>query len=134
MGNTIDQTFEQAVNKTVNWWAEKMQAPMNQNNGDDCDSGGLTLMLSNLVSQKAQQTISSENIKLFKSNLKNQLMSMEGQRVCLSVGYHPCQELATSAQAAGIDVMCFPYKTTSWINEKNLAMASYQYRGELREI
>jgi len=66
----MTQTYEEAVLKTVMFWTEKaFETPMNQNNGDDSERGGLAFLLMNTLASRAQKTATPEKIKLFEKKL-----------------------------------------------------------------
>lgn len=47
--------FTDAALKTAMWWSEKVfRTPMNQNNGDNTQQGGLTFLLQNGPAYKRQ--------------------------------------------------------------------------------
>lgn len=128
------QTFEQAIEKVVNFWTEKsFNTVCNQNNGDDSAAGGLVFMLQNILSSEAQQTVTPEKIEKFKEKLTELIKKQGREYIVLSVDYHPCNTLFEAAQYADISIQCFPCKTTTWI-ENNIAKASYQYRGKLQTL
>lgn len=132
------QTYEQAVEKIVNFWIEKsFKTALNQNNGDDSDNGAIGFMLMNMVASKAQDTVTEEKIEAFKVSLTKRLMLEEGSSPwhrTLDVDYHPCEHLFLSAQDAGIDPGCFPCKTWTGIDNENKAMAAYQYGATPKEL
>lgn len=132
------QTYEQAVNKTVQFWVEKsFKTLMNQNNGDDSPNGGMVFMLMNMASMSAKKTIDDGKIKLFESKLTELLMSIETEsqwRRFLDVDYHPCEILRESATFAGIDTRCFPCKTWTRIENDNSVTAAYQYGGKPEKL
>lgn len=130
---TTTQTFEDAVLKTVMFWSDKsFRTPMNQNNGDDSPNGAMGFMLMNMLSSKAQESITEDKIKSFENKLTELLMGVKNEARWnweLDVDYHPCQMLATAAEFAGLDSSCFPCKTWTRIDQDFNAIASYQYGG-----
>jgi hypothetical protein len=134
---TDTQTFEQAVEKTVNWWAEKsFNTPMNQNNGDDSHNGGMAFALMNLVSMQSQSKVTPDKIERFKEKLTEQLLDKGNNGwINLHVDYHPDTMLSDACEYAGINAFgLLPCKTTSWIDKENKVTVSYGYRGEIKEI
>ena len=133
-----NQTYEEAVLKTVMWWSEKsFRTLFNQNNGDDSPQGGMAFMLMNMVSSKAQEKVTDEKIKLFEQKLTELLMAEKdnaGHRARLDVDYHPNQTLGDACKFAGIDSMCLPCKTYSFIDQNNKAIVKYQYGSSGVEI
>jgi hypothetical protein len=131
------QTYEEAVRKTVEFWIEKsFRTPNNQNNGDNSSMGVFTWALMNRAAMDAQTEITEENIERFREKLTELLMEeMDKEyRRELDVDYSPCKRLSDAARYAGIREQCFPCKTWSRIEADNTAKASYQYRGELKEL
>ena len=133
------QSFEKAVEKTVNFWVQKsFKTPMNQDNGDNGSSGAISAMLMNMLAMKSQVDVCDVKIEKFKEKLTHLLIAKKDEckryGVNLSVDYHPCIDLYKAAEFAQIDTSCFPCKTTSWIDKDNKATASYQYRGELQTL
>jgi hypothetical protein len=133
------QTFEKAIEKTVNFWIEKsFKTPMNQDNGDNGSSGAMSAILMNMLSMKSQVGISDAKIEKFKTKLTELLKAKEDEckryGLNLSVDYDPCQTLYEASEFAEIETGCFPCKTTSWIDKDFTAKVSYQYRGELRVL
>lgn len=128
------ETYQDAVLKSVMWWSEKAFAtPANQNNGDDSENGGMTFMLMNLVASKAQKEVSTEQIKKFEEKLSEILLEAEGKGKFhneLSVDYHPNQALAEACEYAGVNPMCLPCKTFTYIDKDNVVNGRYQYGGE----
>jgi len=132
------QTYQQAVEKVVNFWIEKsFKTLFNQNNGDDTPSGGVTFALMNLVSSSVMESVNDEKIEKFKTFLTQSLLEIEHQHrgnATLYNDYHPEPLLAKAAEHAEIDTACFPCKTCSWIDENNVATASYQYGGSIQTL
>lgn len=134
-----NQTFEDAVLKTVTWWSDKsFRTLMNQNNGDNSSSGEMTFLLMNMVASKSQETVTDEKIKVFEEHLAKYLSDYRNQyptsQIWLDVDYHPCQMLADAAEKAGIESHCFPCKTATRLTSDNKVFAKYQYGGSLNEI
>jgi hypothetical protein len=129
----MTQTYEQAVKKVVDFWIEKsFRTPLNQNNGDGSPQGGMTFLLMNMVSARAQETITDEKIKLFENKLTEILLLDNPRNINIGVDYHPDKELSDAAAFAGLDAGCFPCKTYTWINKQtNTATSKYQYGGQI---
>ena len=123
------QSYEDAVLKTVMWWSEKIQKPLNQNNGDQSSGGAIAFMLMNMVANNAQQSITPEKIKVFEETLTKKLMEVENEKYLqnLDVDYHPNQILAESAEKAEIDLSVFPCKTWTRIGLENEVEVSLGY-------
>jgi len=130
-----NQTYEEAVLKTVMWWSDKsFRTPLNQNNGDDSPQGGMMFALMNTVSMNAQQTATVEKQKAFESKLTELLMNCAKQERTLDVDYHPCRMLSEAANFAGIDSGCFPCKSYTSIDDNNKAFAKHGYGKATVEI
>jgi len=128
------QSYEDAVLKTVMWWSEVIQKPMNQNNGGD----SMTMMLLNHVAMTEQDLITPEKIKTFEETLTVELLLLcsddnEWKRT-LSVDYVPCSILSNAATIAGIGSRVFPCKSSSYIDKNNVATTIYGWRGDLKSL
>ena len=133
----MKQTYEDAVVKTVLWWSDKLQTPMNKNNGDDSQAGGMAFMLMNMLGSSAQESITEDKIKVFEETLTNMLMLEEGKKwkdTTLSVDYHPCNKLAEACDKADINTGALPIKSHTFISNNNIASAKYQYGGSMVEL
>lgn len=131
------QTYEEAVIKMVLFWSEKIQQPINQNNGDDSENGGMSFMLMNMAANGAQKSITPDKIKVFEKSLTERLMAIESKsnwEKALDVDYHPNRLLAESATEAGIDLGVFPCKTYTCIQEGNKVIGAMGYHGERKEL
>ncbi|RPI84576.1 MAG: hypothetical protein EHM34_03355 [Nitrosopumilales archaeon] len=132
----MKNTYEEAVLKVVMWWSDKaFRTPMNQDNGADSDTGFMTFMLMNILSDKAQEKVTEEQIRKFEDKLTELLMkaSCKWERD-LDVDYHPCSTLVEAAIFAGIDCSCFPCKSWTQIREDNRVFAKYKYGGDSVEL
>ncbi len=129
----MNETYEDAVLKTVMWWSEKaFQTPLNQNNGDDSPSGGMAFMLMNMVANKAQTEITLDQIKNFEDKLFEILMADKfnlGNRAQCEVDYHPNKHLHEACEFAKINSSCLPCKTFTYIDVNNVVNGRYQYGG-----
>lgn len=129
------QTYEQALDKVINFWAEKsFNTALNQNNGDNSIHGGTMFMLANLISQKGQQEATPHKIEVFKERLKYHILNHKYSshfKFMLSVDYDCNMALALACEDAGLSTACVPIKTQTWIDRVTFeASASYQYGGE----
>ncbi len=132
------RTYEQAVEITVNWWIEKsFKTPLNQNNGDNSENGGIGFMLINLLSMNAQDRNTPEKIEKFKETLTKLLLEAKNKGRYsnqLDVDYHPSELLSKACEQSGIDTGCLPIKTFTFINQENEVEGRYQYGGEWFKI
>ena len=135
---TIKRTYKEAVEISVNWWIEKsFNSGLNQNNGDNSDTGGIGFLLMNMVSMNAQQEVTPGKINKFKTKLTELLLQKEGKSRYeneLALDYHPCELLCLACDYAEINTGCLPIKTFTFINEKNEIEGSYQYGGKFFKI
>jgi hypothetical protein len=128
------RTYTEAVELTVNWWAEKsFETPLNQNNGDNSSNGGMAFMLMNMASMFAQDENTPDKIEKFKTELTKLLIDVEGQGKYyneLSVDYDPNKLLYEACKLSGVSSRCLPCKTFTFINSENEVEGRYQYGGE----
>lgn len=132
----MEQTFEEAVLKTVMFWSDKsFRTPLNQNNGDNSENGAMSFMLMNMVSGEAQKSVTENKVKQFEKYLTQILMDKSDEAyVELSVDYNPCNELKVAAGFAELDFACFPCKTFTRIEKDRSVTAKYQYGGEFIKL
>lgn len=131
------RTYDEAVKIMVEWWVEKIQAPLNQNNGDNSENGGMAFSLMNMVSMNAQKEITKDKIEIFKTELTESLLTgKDGGRwsTTLEVDYNPGKKLADACKKAGINSMSLPCKTFTFINNDNEVEGRYQYGGEFFKL
>jgi len=125
------QTYEDAVIKTVLWWSEKsFQTTLNQNNGDDSPTGGLTFALMNTLAMDIQNDTTKAQIKKFEEKLTELLMGVEHEAPylkSLEVDYDPCRLLGEAMEHATINLKCLPIKSHTRIDKNNVVWAKYQY-------
>lgn len=137
----MENNYKDAAEAAANWWAEKMQLPLNQDNGTQNEpEGGMMfmLMLMNMVGKNAQSSLSEQKIINFKINLMNYLIDEPNDsyhKWSLGVDYHPDEPLADAAEKSGIDVGCMPCKSHMRIDRKTFVVtASFKYHGECKQI
>lgn len=135
------QTYEQAVEKVVNWWADKsFGGKLNQNNGDNSEQGGLGFLLMNYVSLKAQDEVTEEKIQKFKSKLTELLLNPgidNYYRHNIGVDYDPDRPLYEACEFAGISTLCLPIKSYTSIeifDGSNKVTAALGYHGKMEEL
>jgi hypothetical protein len=138
MNETLTQTFEEAVLKTVMFWSDKsFRTTLNQNNGDNSEHGAMAWMLMNMSSLSAQESVTEDKIKLFESKLTELLMEVKNENTWkweLDVDYHPCKMLTDAAEFAGLNSGCFPIKTFTRICPDFSVDARYQYGGKFQKL
>lgn len=133
--DTQPKTLDGAIAAVCDFWINKMQTPVNQNNGDGSPSGRLTFMLMNLLGQKAQDTISREKIELFRTSLTNTIKTEfnNGHYIC-DVDYHPSDNLSKACKDANIDTMALPCKSHTNIHKDFTVQSRYQYGGDFVKL
>lgn len=128
------RTYKEAVELTVNWWAEKsFNTPLNQNNGDSSETGSIAFMLMNMNSMSAQERNTPDKIEKFKAELTKILLDNESdvkRGYTLDVDYHPNKYLSEACELSGVDPSCLPCKTFTGINNENEVEGRYQYGGD----
>lgn len=130
---TEKRTYEEAVDIMVKWWSEKaFDTLLNQNNGDNSPDGGIVWALMNTVSMQAQNTVTSEKKQKFEKKLTEILLNKKGLGRWhneLDVDYHPNDNLYQACKFAGINTLCLPCKTFTFIDKDNSVQGRYQYGG-----
>lgn len=128
------RTYEEAVEIMIDWWVKKsFETSLNQNNGDDTDTGGMAFLLMNMVSMQAQEKVTPIKIENFKSALTIILLQQEGKGEWaneLDVDYHPNENLSKACEMSGVDSRCLPIKTFTRIDKDNIVRGRYQYGGD----
>ena len=107
---TTNKLTEETINKITNWWAEQLKAPT-FDNGDPSTIGNLCRSMAKRLSDRAHP--SEEQLTIFKDVLAEYLREEANLCYgCLGVDYHPTVLLARAADAAGIPLARFPWKTS----------------------
>lgn len=132
------QTIDEAINKVVNWWADKsFNTPLNQNNGDDSSAGGFGFLLMNMASMNAQKEATPEKIELFKTKLAELLKADTYYLRNLSVDYHGDMPLVEACEFAGLSTNSLPIKSSTWVdlyNGTNVVTSALGYYGKRIEL
>lgn len=106
----VEPNLKDAAIAVADWWAEKMQRPLNQDNGAHNEpGGGMMFAFMNLASTNAQKTISPEKIEIFKSHIVSKIVAR--QPYMLSVDYDADDILQDACDAAGINSGSLPCKS-----------------------
>ena len=129
------QPFAQAVEKAVNWWVQKIQQPMNQDNGDKRNP--LAFGLLNTVAMNAQAELTKEKIESFEKKLIEVIINRRNTtrfKIELSVDYRPDHLLAEAINFAGINPYCLPCKSYVSISTDNSVRVKHGYGAEIKEI
>jgi len=130
--------YKSAAIAAANWWAEKMQKPLNQDNGTKNEPNGeMMFLLMNMVSTNGQKSITPEKIETFKTALVEHLISLPEEGIgsrakwVFGVDYNPCETLAFAMDKAGINYSALPCKSTTNINRRTFEVnCSFGYGGE----
>lgn len=132
--STTKRTYKEAVDIMVKWWSEKtFKTVLNQNNGDDSPSGGMTFLLMNKASLAAQSKTTPETIEKFEAKLTELLLGAEHLNrfyTRLDVDYSPSILLAKACEYSGALLSALPCKTFTRITEENEIEGRYQYGGD----
>lgn len=132
-----ETNLQGAAEAVANWWATKMQQPLNQDNGTQNEpNGGMMFMMMNMVGSEAQKSITTENIEVFKSKLVENILSSDTTyRIAFGVDYHPDEILQSACVEAGINGGSLPCKSYTWIDTTTFHVAaSFGYGGERKII
>ena len=108
------------IDVAVNWWAEAIQNPK-QDNGDKSENGFMSSMMMALL----VETVTPEQVEAFKSALKDGLEQDERPR--LGVDYKPYGLLSVAISLAGISLSNAPIKTEMVFTEGGGVKVSYGY-------
>jgi hypothetical protein len=132
------RSYKEAVEISVNWWVEKSFATkFNQNNGDNSDNNRIGFLLMNMAAANKQKEVTDDKIEKFKSKLTELLLANEEKgryEKELDVDYNPNRILSEACKFAGINSICLPCKTFTFINNENEVEGRYQYGGELFKL
>jgi hypothetical protein len=118
------QTFETAVEKSVNFWVEKtFNTPNNQNNGDAFQSG-MANMLADILRKKVKPDMANTfKEKLTKILLTDPDFKKYGMR--LTVDYDPGKWLHEACEQFGVNPGLLPIKSATFINRETLEVLAY---------
>jgi len=129
------QTYEEAVEKVVNWWAEKsFDIGLNQDNGDTSAQGGFGFALMNMLSIGEQSKVTPEKVMKFKTKFRELLLTdkdfKEWHRI-VDVDYHAHGILEEAYNYAEIQTILAPIKSFTRIDKfTNVVYSSFGYRGD----
>lgn len=136
---TETRTLDGAINAVCNFWIEKMQKPLNQNNGDNSSAGGVAFMFMNLIGSRAQEGITPEKIELFRQALTRKILADytvfpdQSWYVC-DVDYHPCDKLARACDESGINCGALPCKSHTTIKKDFSVESRFGYGSEFIQL
>ncbi len=119
---------KEAMEKAVNWWAEKV-------GGSQPHSNGLASVMACMMADVGRKPVSESQIAVFKEELAKRITEVgERSRIFLSCDYGPCKMLSESAEIAGINVLNFPFKTDMTILDGKKVLVSDGYARPWEEI
>lgn len=111
---------EKIIKAAVEWWAERIKGNTIHDNGDT----GFQSFMAMRMADQGQVKATKEQIEIFKNSLSEQLKGKIGGRdTFLSCNYGPCKELLLAAEAAGINKLNFPFKTSMAIKNKGIRVS-----------
>lgn len=126
----MSKSIEEIAKIAATWWADKVAKPK-FDNGDNSDNGGMAQLLAALGTKPVGIEAREKFISELKSKIEKRIYwepkYERVPRMVLSVDYGPDKDLYEAAEAAGVNKMNFPWKTTMWI-DKNHVSVSYGYR------
>lgn len=118
---------KEAIEKAVNWWAEKILEDRPHSNGDD----SFTSITACLLADMGRQNITSDQADTFKKALAKRMTeyaeSGRFNHFSIMSDYGPCGMLIDAANEAGISAANFPFKTTMFVTEKDGIMVRDGY-------
>lgn len=123
------KTTEDAALALSMWWSQKsFRTPLNKDNGD---SNPLLFMLASMSTKTAQESVTDDKINIFEQELSKHIIEYRekypSSRVSIYTDYNPDHSLSLAAEKAGLDPSAFPWKTGSYINDKNEVFVSFGY-------
>jgi hypothetical protein len=136
--STQDTAAKTAARAAAEWWATQVGAPVFRNTGEtdspeDRRNGDLVGMMQTLLASR--HPVTDEAGTKFADELERRIDSMLARIdwVSLSVDYGPDFELAEPAQAAGISLSRFPWKTHMSVT-KDYVTAALGYQAPARLV
>lgn len=110
-------TKEQAIKTAVKWWSNKLRSRAKHDNGDTSVSSLFACALADQLSKP----ITDEQLEVFEAELTKILeVELDNHRfVMLGCDYHPCEMLSNAAKASSISEHNFPYKTDSFVENRD---------------
>ena len=100
------------------WWADTLRnvGPGNFNNGDDSQAGGMAMIMATMLAM--DKSPDGGVLDRFEKVLAENIQKRVEEDGCLSLNcdYAPCAFLANIARETGVDVSCFPWKTSMQIS------------------
>lgn len=119
--------MENEIKAAAKWWADQLRSKPKHDNGD-----GFHNALMSLLAERITPLPESE-IQKFQDCLEDVLKKNE-YIYCVSVDYGACGNLASAADAAGINIQDrLPVKTNMWI-EPGKVKVSCGYRAPIEVI
>lgn len=119
------------IKKAVDWWAREIRkGGIQDNGGSESREGFMAMILATNLRNDTSKKITDEQIDIFKDALTKRLE--KDNIVRIDTDYHPCYILSKAAEEAGIDKLCFPWKTTMILNPDG-TVTVYGYAGKNKE-
>lgn len=98
----------ETATKAAKWWSGILNT--HHDNGANDKANVMSMLLSDMLADKNAPT--KDQITKFEQLLTDELMKLDSTReISLYCDYHPDEILYNAAEAAGINAICFPYKT-----------------------
>lgn len=127
-----EKNYTETIEKAVNWWSEKIAGRQPHSNGDNSEASVMACIMADM----ARKPVSNEQIETFKNVLSEKIMEYMDRykEVDLSCDYGPGLLLSESAEAAGINQLNFPFKTSMIIKADGRVIVFDGYRASPREL
>ena len=112
--------------KAAKWWADHLRHGSKFDNGDDSETGAITMMMSVLLNRSRLEQRPADDANKFENALSSQLLALgEKKYLCFGVDYGPDYFLCQAADKAGIELGMsdLPWKTRMWIREDVVKVA-----------
>ena len=111
----------ETAEKAAKWWADHLRNGARLDNGDNSETGAMTLMMALLCQQGERANQNTEQIDSFEAHLADVLMTegLDSNWVDTYVDYHPDHILSEAAQRAELDLgmTTLPWKTGMGIRD-----------------
>lgn len=127
----------------AHWWADQLRKRDDQDAGDGFNSFMLEWARGKVKPPTEEQIEKFEQVarrtiqELIERNgfeTGSEWFSNRKARRILTCDYHPCDELDTAAEEAGIDTLYFPVKTVMWIDPGSVRVRCGYYARDEMEI
>lgn len=102
------------------WWGDIIRKSPHHDNGARDNANNFAMLLADVVSIKNEPT--DEAVNKFEELLTESLVNDAPDNVWLDCDYHPGRFLSEAADAAGIDSLRFPFKTSMEIRNGEISV------------